>query len=65
MTAAILTIETEIVPAPSPQAKARIDFYTQERRVEFGRFLYQAAARIIAERTAAKNDTKNKKSKNK
>ena len=49
-----ITIETEIVMEPSPRAKNRIDFYTRERRIEFGEFLYRTAARILAERTAAR-----------
>lgn len=60
-----ITIETEIVMEPSPRAKNRIDFYTRERRIEFGEFLYRTAARILAERTAAKKDTRNKESENK
>lgn len=63
MTAQVLTIEAEA--ARTPHNAARIEFYTQRRREQFGKYLHQIAARIIAERTAAKNDTKNKESKNK
>ena len=59
------TLTIEAAAAKKPQNAARIKFYTEQRRVDFGRYLFRTAERIRAERTAAKNDTKNKESKNK
>lgn len=63
MTEQVLTIEMDA--ATTPRNAARIEFYTQLRREQFGKYLHQIAARIIAERTAGKNNTKNKESENK
>lgn len=42
----------QIVPATAPRNMERIKHYTQLRREEFGRFLFQEAQKIRAERAA-------------
>ena len=58
MTAQVLTIET--AAAQRPRNAARINFYTEQRRVDFGRYLFRTAERIRAERAAQNKESKNK-----
>lgn len=57
MTPTVLTIETETVRAS--RGDARIKFYTDERRMEFGEFLYRTAVRIIAQQNNDKRRKRN------
>ena len=54
----ILTIETTVTR--TPRNRDRINFYTQQRRVDFGRFLFQTAERIRAERAVKNKESKQK-----
>ena len=43
----IRELEIEVVPVTGdPGEKSRIEFFTQQRRMEFGRFLYETALKI-------------------
>jgi len=57
-TGTTLTIET--AAAKRPRDAARINFYTEQRRVDFGRYLFRTAERIRAERAAQNKESKNK-----
>lgn len=57
-TGTTLTIET--AAAKQPRNAARINFYTEQRRVDFGRYLFRTAERIRAERAAQNKENKNK-----
>ena len=57
-TGTTLTIET--AAAKKPQNAARIKFYTEQRRVDFGRYLFRPAERIRAERAAQNKESKTK-----
>lgn len=57
-TGTTLTIET--AAAKRPRNAARINFYTEQRRVDFGRYLFRTAERIRAERAAQNKENKNK-----
>lgn len=53
MPALELTLATTRSETPAAENAARITFYSQLRREQFGKFLYDTAARI---RNAAKNN---------
>lgn len=57
-TGTTLTIET--AAAKKPQNAARIRFYTEQRRVDFGRYLFRTTERIRAERAAQNKESKTK-----
>lgn len=57
-TGTTLTIKT--AAAKKPQNAARINFYTEQRRVDFGQYLFRTAERIRAERAAQNKESKTK-----
>ena len=48
-----IELQTTRTEKPGKEA-ARIEFYTQQRRIEFGKYLFQIAEKIRAERAAQK-----------
>ena len=52
------TLTIEAPAAKKPQNAARIKFYTEQRRVDFGRYLFRTAERIRAERAAQNKESK-------
>jgi predicted P-loop ATPase/GTPase len=48
-------IELQICPAaPGAGNSARIEFYTQQRRIEFGKFLYETAIKLKQQKESNK-----------
>ena len=58
MSPVVFSFAVETASAPSPQNAARVNFYTAERRLEFGEFLYKTALRIAADRERKNNRKK-------
>lgn len=49
-----IELQTTRTEKPGKDQDARIEFYTQQRRIEFGKYLFQIAEKIRAERAAQK-----------
>ena len=44
----------QFVDEPSPKNRARVEFYTHQRRLQFGEFLYKEMMRITQKKDKAK-----------
>ena len=53
-----IKINVQFVDEPSPENRARIEFYTKLRRLELGEFLYKEMIRIRQEQQQDDNNTK-------